>query len=45
MKSFIVEEGRLCMFQVPLGDPRIFFGGVTFSLNQEHVGGRRAAVV
>ena len=45
MKSFIVEEGGLCMFQVPLRDPRIFFGGVTFPLDQEHAGGQGAMVV
>ena len=45
MKSFIVEKGRLCIFQVPLGDPRIFFGGVTFPSDQEHVGGQGAMVV
>ena len=41
---FIVKEGGLCMFQVLLGDPRIFFSGVTFPSDQEHAGGWRAVV-
>ena len=38
VKFFIVIEGRLCMFQIPLRYPRVFFGGVTFPLDQEHAG-------
>ena len=44
VKLFIRGEGGLCMFQVPFGDPGIFFGGVSFPSDQERTGGRSSAV-
>ena len=44
VKLFIRSKGGLCMFQVPLGNPRIFFGGVSFPSDQEGTGGRGSAV-
>ena len=44
VKLFISSEGGLCMFQVPLRDPGIFFGGVPLPSDQEGTGGRSSAV-
>ena len=44
VKLFIRGEGGLCMFQVPLRDPGVFFGGVSFPSDQEGTGGRSSAV-
>ena len=44
MKLFIRGEGGLGMFQVPLRDPGVFFGGVSLPSDQEGAGGRRSAV-
>ena len=44
VKLFIRREGGLCMFQVPLRDPGIFFGGVSLPSDQEGAGGRSSAV-
>ena len=38
MELFIVVKGRLCMFQVLLRYPRVFFGRISFPLDQEHAG-------
>ena len=35
VKPFVRGEGRLCMFQVPLRDPRVFFSRVSLPSNQE----------
>ena len=44
MKLFIRGQGGLCMFQVPLRNPGIFFGGVSFPSDQERTGCRGSAV-
>ena len=44
VKLFIRSEGGLCMFQVPLGDPRVFFGRVSLPLDQEGTSCRSSAV-
>ena len=44
VKLFIRGEGGLCMFQVPFGDPGIFFGGVSLPSDQEGAGSRSSAV-
>ena len=44
VKPFIRGEGGLCMFQVPLRDPGIFFGGISLPSDQEGTGGRSSAV-
>ena len=45
MESFIGGEGRLCMFQIPFRDPRIFFGRISFPSDQERLFGQSSAVV
>ena len=35
VKLFIRREGGLGMFQIPLRDPRVFFGGVSLPSDQE----------
>ena len=45
MKPFIVIEGKLCMFQVPLRYPRVFFSRISFPLDQEHAGHQSAMMV
>ena len=44
VKLFIRSEGGLGMFQIPLRDPRVFFGRVSFPSDQEGAGGRGSAV-
>ena len=44
VKLFIRGEGGLCMFQVPLRDPGIFFGRVSLPSDQEGTGGRGSTV-
>ena len=44
MKPFVQGEGGLGMFQVPLGDPGVFFGRVSLPLDQEGAGGWRSTV-
>ena len=44
VKPFIQSEGGLGMFQIPLRDPRIFFGRVSLPSDQEGTG-RRSSVV
>ena len=44
VKLFIRGKGRLCMFQVPLRDPGIFFSGVSLPSDQEGMGSRGSAV-
>ena len=44
MKLFIGSKGGLGMFQVPLRDPQIFFGRISFPSDQERAGGRGSAV-
>ena len=44
VKLFIRREGGLCMFQVPLRDPGIFFGGVSLPSDQEGAGFRGSTV-
>ena len=44
MQLLIRGESRLCMFQIPLGDPRIFFGRVSLPSDQEGTGGWGSAV-
>ena len=36
VESLIVLQGRLCVFQLPLGNPGIFFSRVPFPSDQEH---------
>ena len=38
MELFIVVEGGLCMFQVPLRYPRVFFSSISLPLDQEYIG-------
>ena len=38
VELFIRGKGGLCMFQVPLRDPGIFFGGVSLPSDQEGTG-------
>ena len=44
VELFIRGEGGLCMFQVPLRDPGVFFGGVSLPSDQEGAGCRSSAV-
>ena len=44
VKLFIQGEGGLGMFQVPLRDPGVFFGRISFPSDQEGSGGRRSTV-
>ena len=44
VKFLIRREGGLCMFQVPLRDPGVFFGRVSFASDQEGTGCRGSAV-
>ena len=44
MKLFIRSEGGLGMFQIPLGDPRVFFGRVSLPSDQEGTSRRSSAV-
>ena len=44
VKPFIRGKGGLCMFQVPLRDPGIFFGGVSLPSDQEGADRRSSAV-
>ena len=44
MKLFVRGEGGLGMFQIPLRDPRVFFGGVSFPSDQERTSCRSSAV-
>ena len=44
VKLFIRGKGGLCMFQVPLRDPGVFFGGVSLPSDQEGTGCRGPAV-
>ena len=44
VKLFIRGEGGLCMFQVPLGGPRVFFGRVSLPSDQEGTGCWSSAV-
>ena len=44
MKLFIRSEGGLGVFQIPLRDPGIFFGRVSFPLDQEGTGRRSSAM-
>ena len=44
VKLFIRSEGGLGMFQIPLGDPRVFFGRVSLPSDQEGTGRRSSTV-
>ena len=44
VKLFVRSEGGLSMFQIPLRDPRVFFGRVTLPSDQEETGRRGSAV-
>ena len=44
VEVFIRGEGGLCMFQVPLRDPGVFFSGVSLPSDQEGTGCRSSAV-
>ena len=44
VKLFIRREGGLGMFQIPLRNPRVFFGGVSFPSDQEGTHCRSSAV-
>ena len=44
VKLFIGREGGLGMFQIPLRDPRVFFGRVSLPSDQEGTGCRSSAV-
>ena len=44
VKLFIRSEGGLCMFQVPLRDPGVFFGRVSLPSDQEGTGRLGSAV-
>ena len=43
-EAFIRSEGGLGMFQIPLRDPRVFFGRVSLPSDQEGTGRRSSAV-
>ena len=45
VELFIRSEGGLGMFQVPLRDPRVFFGRISLPSDQEGTGGRSSMVV
>jgi len=44
VKFFIVYEGGLGIFEVPLRDPRVFFSRVSFPSDQEEAVSRGSAV-
>ena len=44
MKLLIQGEGGLGVFQIPLRDPGVFFGGVSLPSDQEGTGRRSSAV-
>ena len=44
VEFLIVCKGGLGIFEVPLRDPRIFFGGVSFPSDQEEVVGQSSVV-
>ena len=44
MSLFIAIQSRLCIFEIPLWDPRVFFGQVFFPLDQEGLSGQGASV-
>ena len=44
VKLLIRGKGGLCIFQVPLRDPGIFFGGISLPSDQEGAGRRGSAV-
>ena len=44
VEFFIRSESGLGMFQVPLRDPRVFFGRISFPSDQEGTEGRGSAV-
>ena len=44
VKFLIRSEGRLGVFQIPLRDPGVFFGGVSLPSDQEGTGRRGSAV-
>ena len=44
VKFFICSEGGLGMFQIPLRDPRVFFGRVSLPSDQERTSCRSSAV-
>ena len=44
VKLLIRSEGGLGVFQIPLRDPGIFFGGVSFPSDQEGMGRRGSAM-
>ena len=44
VKLFIRSEGGFCMFQIPLRDPRVFFGRVSLPSDQEGTGRRSSTV-
>ena len=44
MKLFVRSEGGLGIFQIPLWDPRVFFGRVSFPSDQEGTGRRGSTV-
>ena len=37
IEFLIVIESRLCMFQLSLGNPEVFFGQIPFPSDQIHV--------
>ena len=44
VQLLIRGKGGLCMFQILLGDPRVFFGRVFLPSDQEGTGGQGSAV-
>ena len=44
MEFLIVHKGGLGIFEIPFGDPRVFFGRVSFPSDQEEAVGRGPAV-
>jgi len=44
MKVFIVSQGGLGIFEIPLRDPGILFGGVSFPSDQEEAVTRSSTV-
>ena len=44
VELFIQSEGGLGMFQIPLRDPRVFFGRISLPSDQEGTGGWSSAV-
>ena len=35
--AFIIIQSGLCIFEIPFWDPRVFFGQVSFPLDQEEL--------